>query len=78
MTLDTLFNFIFNINIWIIAKVLVCFSLLIYLVFAGIMVRQVNLMTESIKLGWDWVLKIVALMHLLVAILVFLSALFIL
>lgn len=45
----TLFDWIANINIWLIVKILLVIGLSIYLVFAFIVVRQVKLMTEVVS-----------------------------
>lgn len=78
MNFDNLFSLIFSINPWSIVKILVSFALFLYVIFAGIMVRQVSLMTESLKLGLEWPLKTVALLHFLGAALIFLLALIVL
>jgi len=78
MNFDTLFNLIFTINIWSVVKIMVSFALFLYVIFAGIMVRQVSLMTESLQLGLEWPLKTVAFLHFLGAAFIFLMALVVL
>lgn len=78
MDFSNLFNFLFNFDFWLIAKFMVCFALFLYVVFGGIMVRQVSLMTESLQLGLEWLLKVIAFLHFLGAVLVFLMALVVL
>lgn len=63
------------INIWFIVKLLFLFALAIYLVFASVVVRQVYLMTTTVKVGFEFPVRIIAWLHLFVAIGVFLSAL---
>jgi hypothetical protein len=78
MSFDNLFNLIFSINPWSLVKIMVSFALFLYVIFAGIMVRQVSLMTESLKLGLEWPLKMVAFLHFLGAAFIFLMALIVL
>jgi hypothetical protein len=67
-----------RIQLWDLVKVLICFALFIYILVALVVVRQVNMMTEVVHGQMDAVIKAVALIHLLGAILVFLIALMIL
>lgn len=69
---------VLGVSIWFIVKIFVLFALLVYIVFSVVVVRQVNLMTETLKVGLETPLKIIALTHLILAILVFLFALIIL
>ncbi len=78
MSFDNLFNLLFTINFWSVVKLMVCFALFLYVIFAGIMVRQVSLMTESLHLGFELPLKMVAILHFLGAALIFLMALIVL
>jgi hypothetical protein len=78
MSSEQFFQLIMNIQIWQIAKVLVCFVLLFYTVFAFVIVRQVNLMTDTVKLSLEWLIKTIAFAHLVGAIFVLLIAILIL
>jgi hypothetical protein len=82
MNFEELFPFIFETGVesglWIMVKVLVLFGLLIYLCFAGIVIRQVNLMTRTLSTEFETPLKFVAAGHFLLAIGVFLLSLMIL
>ena len=69
---------VLDVSIWFIVKIFVLFALLVYIIFSVVVVRQVNLMTETLKVGLETPLKIIALTHLILAILVFLFALIIL
>jgi len=64
------------INIWFIVKLLFLFALAIYLIFASVVVRQVYLMTETVKVGFEFPVRIIAWVYLFGAISVFLIALF--
>ncbi|MFZ5365851.1 MAG: DUF5657 family protein [Patescibacteria group bacterium] len=76
--IDNLISFILSVSIWSVAKILVCFAILIYVVFAIVVVRQVSLMTETLNGQLELPLKVISTIHLLGAILVFLLALIIL
>lgn len=69
---------VLGVSIWFIVKIFVLFALLVYIIFSVVVVRQVNLMTETLKVGLETPLRIIALTHLILAILVFLFALIIL
>lgn len=65
-------------SIWLIAKLFVLFAILIYLVFAAVVIRQVNLMTETLEVEFNAPIKIAAIGHFVVTVAVFLIALLIL
>lgn len=68
-------NFISAFNFWGMAKVFVLVGLAVYVVFAGVMIKQVKLMRETINLGLDrWVIT-VAWGHFFLAVTIFLVAL---
>jgi hypothetical protein len=67
-----------GISVWLIAKIFILFGLVIYFVFALVVVRQVQLMTETLAVGFETQLKILSYLHLAFAILVFLAALIVL
>lgn len=64
------------INIWFVTKILFLFAIAIYLVFATVIVRQVYLMTNTVKIGFEFPVRMIAWLHLAAAIFVFLIALF--
>lgn len=66
---------LFNISIWFVVKLFFLLALVIYLVFASVVVRQVYLMLSTLKVGFDFPIKTIAWLHLLFAIVVFLVAL---
>lgn len=47
----------------------------VYIVFAGVVVKQVQIMTATIKVGLEGPIKIISYLHFLFAVLVFLFAL---
>ena len=60
--------------IWDIAKLFFLFAYLVYIVFAVVAVRQVYLMTQTIQVGFEFVLKTIAWFHLFISIAVLLYA----
>ena len=64
--------------IWAAAKVASVFAFLIYLVFALVVIKQVNKMTETLAVGFENELKVIAILHFLFALGTFLVALIIL
>lgn len=67
-----------GISVWVVVKIFAIIALGIYLVFALVVVRQIQLMTETLKVGFEAPLKMMAYVHLLFAIFVLLAALVIL
>ncbi len=65
-------------NIWFLIKILSLILLGMYLIFALVVLRQVKLMTDTLQLGFEQLVKTLALAHLIFAVLVFLVALVIL
>ncbi len=63
--------FVFTILKWM---TLIAFG--VYILFALVIVRQIALMTKTIKTGFEFVIKIVGYIHLLFAILIWLFAFF--
>lgn len=72
---EQLLHFILTIQVWDIAKLLVSFALLLYIIFAFVVVRQVDLMARTLVVPIDLPIKIVAWIHLGLAIFVLLLAL---
>ncbi|PIY65141.1 hypothetical protein COY91_03685 [Candidatus Shapirobacteria bacterium CG_4_10_14_0_8_um_filter_39_15] len=67
-----------NAQIWLVVKLFVILALLIYLIFAIVIIRQVDLMTKAINFSLDGILKIIAVIHFVGAIVIFLVALIVL
>lgn len=58
-------------------KVLIVVFMVLYLVFAVIVVRQVNLMTKTLQIGLESTLKVFAFLHLFFALgVLFISIMF--
>lgn len=67
-----------GISIWLIAKIFVLIALFLYILFALVVIRQVKLMTETLRIGLEFPLKTASCLHLAFAIIVFCLALIIL
>ncbi len=75
---DNWVNLILSISIWTVAKFLILFALIIYLIFAIVLIQQVNAMTKVVSGQWNIPLKVLSWVHLLVALLVIILAIVIL
>lgn len=69
---------ILNISIWLIAKIIALVLLGMYLIFALVVVRQVQLMTDTIEVGFEAPIRLFSYLHLIFAILIFVIAIIIL
>lgn len=69
---------ILNVSVWEIIRILFLIGIGVYVVFALVVVRQVQLMTDTIRVGFETPIRLIALIHLLVACGVFVLALLIL
>ena len=67
-----------SITLLSIAKVLVIVLLLVYVVFALLMMKQVAAMTRAVTMKDDFVIRILGVLNFVFAVLVFLIALLIL
>ena len=64
--------------LWSLFRILILIGLGIYILFAGIVVRQIMLMTDTLEVGFEVPIRIVGILHLLFALATFLFALLIL
>ena len=69
---------ILGISIWLIAKIFVLIAFFLYIIFSVVVVRQVELMTATLEVGFETQIKLLSYLHLLFALFVFLAALIIL
>ncbi len=67
-----------SINILPIVEIFIIIGLLVYIVFAFVVVRQIQLMTKTIEVGFEFPVKLLGIANLIFAILVFIFALSIL
>lgn len=63
-----------SLSVWFLVKILFLFALLIYLIFAAVVVRQVYLMTSTLRIGFEVETRIIAWVHLFLAVAVFVFA----
>jgi hypothetical protein len=68
ISFSQIFENFLGISVWELARWLVLFALFVYFLFAMIVVRQVYLMTEVVSGKIDWLIKIIAWLHLVLAI----------
>lgn len=76
--IEIVFQQLININIWMIAKGFVLLALGVYFIFAGMVIREVDLMNNTLTGVFNLPIKIVAILHLILAIFVFILAIIIL
>lgn len=69
---------VLGISIWLIAKIAALVLLGMYLVFALVVIRQVQLMTDTVEVGFEAPIRLFSYLHLIFAILIFLAALILL
>jgi hypothetical protein len=67
-----------SITLLSITKVLIVILLLVYVIFALLMMKQVSAMTKAVTMKDDFVIRILGVLNFVFAVLVFLIALFIL
>ena len=58
----------FSSSLWLLLKTFLLVGLMIYFVFASVVIRQVNQMTSTLKVGFERPIRFLAWMHLLMAI----------
>lgn len=63
---------------WMIVKISVLIFLFIYIIFAIIVTRQINLMSETLDVEFDEIIKVIGMFHLIISVAIFLLSLFIL
>jgi len=76
--MTNLIDFLVNVSPWGVAKLLIILALVIYLVFAFVVVKQVKMMTQVVSGDLDLPIKILGWLHLVFAFLVILLALIVL
>lgn len=76
--IEELFSKLMEIQIWSVVKVFVLIALGLYLVFAFMVIREVDLMNRTLQGVFNLPIKIIAWIHLIFAVFVFLLALIIL
>ncbi len=67
-----------GVSVWFIAKIFVVFAILLYVIFALVVVRQVQLMTDTLEVGFESQVRLLSFIHLLFAIAVLIFAIIVL
>lgn len=78
MPIENLFQFLFRLSPWFFAKLIICICLGVYLFFGLLIIRQVDLMSKTLNGTLNLPLKLIAWIHLVAAILIFLLSILIL
>jgi len=65
-------------DIWAIIRIFTLIILVMYIIFAFVITRQVKVMTHTLTLGFEPVVRFLSFFHLIFAILVFVTALIVL
>jgi hypothetical protein len=63
---------------WIVAQVFMVILAVLYMVFAGVVIKQVNIMITTLTLSAGKLVKVVAWVHLLLAFLIVIATILIL
>jgi len=69
---------IVGISVWLIAKVVVLFALALYAIFAFVVLRQIQLMTDTLEVGFEGPIRLLGISHLIFSLVIFVLALIIL
>lgn len=69
---------VIGVSIWLIAKVLVLIALAIYGIFAFVVLRQIQLMTNTLEVGFEAPVRMLGISHLVFSLIIFVLALIIL
>ncbi|KKQ76770.1 MAG: hypothetical protein UT00_C0033G0007 [Parcubacteria group bacterium GW2011_GWA1_38_7] len=69
---------IIGISLWSILKIFILIVLALYIIFAVVVIRQVQLMTDTLEVGFEAQLRLLSFVHLLFAIAVLVFAVLIL
>lgn len=72
--METLLTFANGFSIWLVVKAFAIILLLMYLIFALVVVRQVKMMTRTLQLGFEGPVTFLSYAHLIFAIFVLLAA----
>ena len=63
---------------FLISKVLVLFALVLYAIFAFVVLRQIQLMTDTLEVGFEAPIRLLGISHLIFSLVIFVLALIIL
>ena len=59
---------IIGISIWGVIKICILILLVLYIIFAFVVVKQVKLMTDTLEVGFESQLKFLSFMHFIFAV----------
>jgi len=76
--MSTFIEFVTGVSIWSVAKIFVVVALLIYVVFAWVVVSQVKMMTRVVSGELDLPIKIISWLHFVFSLFVIFLALVVL
>jgi hypothetical protein len=65
-------------SVWQIVKIAILFLCFFYIIFSLIVAKQVKVMTETLEIGFEKEISLIAKIHLVVAVAFFVAALIIL
>lgn len=71
-------DFVSSITLLFVVKIMIVVLLGVYSVFAGLMMRQISMMTKAVTMKDDFIIRVIGIVHFAFALVVFLMALFIL
>lgn len=66
---------ILGISVWLIVKIFFLIGLLVYIIFAFVVLKQVNIMADTLDVGFEIPVKLLSIAHFLFAIGILLFAL---
>jgi hypothetical protein len=64
-----------GISIWAVVKIFVVVGAVMFVIFSFVVVRQAKLMTDTLELGFEGVIKLFSYIHLALALLLLILAL---
>lgn len=67
-----------DLSVWFVVKIFISFAILLYVIFSLVIIRQVNLMTDTLEVGFEAPIRLIAVAHFILAVAVFILALIIL
>lgn len=65
-------------DVWGIVKIMFLIGMVVYILFALIVIRQITHMTKTLKVGFEAPLKLLGIIHFIAAIGIFIFALLVL
>jgi len=68
---DQILKFFVNLDLWQIVKFVFLFGVVLYLVFAVVVIRQVKLMLDSLEIELEFLIRLIAWLYLFLVIGVF-------